>query len=115
MTTRADAYTLYSDSYSHTDGVEDVTYTPVHPSGAAVTDVKALRGDLSRQELFRGSVAGIEPTDLIFTLWDATLSGNTPTGGDVITDADNVSYTIRSASRAVWNTQWLCICYQQVT
>lgn len=114
MVTRSAAYILFANSYTHTDGVENVTYTPKHPAGAAVADVKALRGDLTQQEL-SGGIVGIEPTDLAFILWDSTLDGNEPTQGSVITDADDVAYTIRSAIRTLWNTQWRCICYQQVS
>lgn len=115
MTTQDAAYALYADDYQHVDGIEDVTYTPKNPSGAAVSSVKAKRGDLNRKEISLGGNVGIEPTDIVFTLYDTTLSSNEPKGGDQITDADAVAFTIRSATKQLFGTKWRCVCYRNPT
>jgi len=113
MTSRAEAYALYSGGYAFVDGVEDVTFTPANPAGSATTGVKALRGDLQRDAL-QGAVVMVEPATVVFTLWDATLSGNTPRGGDLITDAASNGYRVVSVVRQVWDTQWKCVCQPEV-
>jgi len=113
MTSRSAAYTLYSGSHAFVDGVETVTYTPANPTGAAVADVKALRGDLQQQPL-TGNVVQFEPAAVEFVLWDATLAGSTPAGGDLITDESNSRFRVTSVVRQMWDTQWKCICQPEV-
>jgi len=105
----------HGGDHAFIDGVETVTFTPID-GGAAVATAKALRDELSFREVLVGAPLGIEPKDIVFVLWDSTLSSNEPDGGCTITDGASVVYTIISARR--WgpaNTQWRCICRKQVS
>lgn len=106
----------YSGDHAHADGVETVTFTPQNPVGSAVTTVKALRANLSRPELaFVGGGLGIEPEWIVWILFSATLGGNTPKGGDIITDASADVWTILNLTKRPDETQWRAVCRKRVT
>ncbi len=113
MTSRSAAYSLYSGSYAFVDGVEDVTFTPAGSGSTPVTAVKALRGNW-RREAATGVVVKFEPETLEFVLWDATLAGAAPAGGDLITDGGGNRFRVVSAQRQMWDTQWRCLCQAEV-
>jgi len=100
------------------DGIETVTVTQRNADGttAADADAKALRGELSHRELGIGGPAGIEPTDIVWKVWSATLTNATPKRGGTITDSGSTVWTILSltertiGSVSIWHR---CICRKQ--
>ena len=94
-----------ADSWQHVEGVETVTFTPQNPQAASIENVKAKRRVLSRANLSQfGGVIGLSPDDVPFHLWVSTLGGVTPKQGDLVTDGDQVTYTIQAAISAVHAT-----------
>lgn len=104
-----------ADAHSVIEGVEDVTFTPQNPAGAAIANVKALRRELSKSAQYLGAAAGIEPTDVPWHLWSATLGGLAPKPGDKITDAAGTSWRIISSTFSPRTSRWRCTCRQDAT
>lgn len=101
-----------ADDYLGMDGVEEITFTPQTPVATAINSVKAIRGPLGRPQAVFGQQVGISPSDVVFNLWVSTM-GDTPPDvnpGDLITDADNIAYTVISCQLKTLRTRWQCVC-----
>jgi hypothetical protein len=101
-----------SDDWRLIDGIELVTFTPGNPTGVPVAGVRALRRVLQRNEISALAMLGVEPDDLVWHLWDATLAGAIPRNGDTITDSAAVTWTILALGHATLDTRWRAICRQ---
>lgn len=111
--------TIISDiagDWQHIEGVEEVTFTPQNPAGAAIANVKALRRQLSRGAQFLGGAAGIEPTDVPWHLWKYGAAGaeklTSVKPGDKITESGGTSWRIISFTFSPRTNRWQCICRQ---
>ena len=96
----------YSGEWQYIEGVEDVMLLMKNPQKAPVAEVKALRGDPSRKEVSAASSYGWPAVDMVFVLWVETMSGYEPTHGDKVKDAENVTWTILSASKEKFGAQY---------
>jgi hypothetical protein len=103
-----------SESWKFVEGVEEVTFTPQNPPAAAVPNVKAKRRVLNRRSIQQFAAVALEPDDLVFHLWVATLGGLTPKGGDKLTDAAGGHYTIVNLALESLQKRWRCLCRKQV-
>ena len=111
MTVAADIAT----DWQHVDGIEDVTYTRRLPSGDATDAAKAHRESLNFRETMLNGPAGLQPTDIVWVLWAATLA-YTPSQGDTITDSAADVWAILSATGATIGAtaiKYRCICRKQ--
>lgn len=114
--TIAITYDGLKNAWQQFDGIEEVTFTPRQRTGAvAATGVKALRRTLDKNDLAFGSAGGVDlgPEDMIWHLWDVSLTGLKPQSQDFITDSDGVVYKILSASQQTLKTRWRCLCRKQ--
>jgi hypothetical protein len=96
------------------DGVEEVTITPDTPAATAVTGVKALQRQLTRQDVFFGAPAGVSPSDTVFHVWASTLGAVTTINPeDKLTQAGPIVWRIISAQYSPITGRWRCICRKQ--
>jgi len=100
--------------HSVIDGTETVTVTPQNPTGTADSSVTALRRQLSRRELQFSGIIGLTPDDMVWHLWETTMSMSSVKAGDLITDSASVVFTILSASKDTLGTRWRCPCRKQI-
>jgi hypothetical protein len=97
-----------SDDCMLVDGTETVTLR----GSATVSVAGAKRGLLLKNELASGAL-GLEPSDLAWSLPEASLAGTQPRPGDAIEDATGTRWTILHASRAPLTALWRTLCRQQ--
>jgi hypothetical protein len=101
-----------ANDYIFIDGIEDVTFQArlanQSASGSAVAGVKALARVVNYRSRQDFESVGLTSTDLVFHLWDSTLSGNSPKEDDTITRADGSVWTILAASLETLGTRWRC-------
>lgn len=91
------------------DGIEDVTLTP-QPTGSPVTGVKALRRGLNHDEMtLMSETVGLEEDDMVWVLWDESLSGAAPQTGDTITDGDTNVWTIQGLAKVTMGSRWRAV------
>lgn len=99
--------------YAYQDGVETVALLDGDSSTTLDASLSAVRGRLGYRELATG--IGIQPGDITWTLWAATMAV-TPAAGNVVQDSDSVKWTIQSVdteylgSTAIKHT---CVCRRQ--
>jgi hypothetical protein len=100
------------------DGVEEVTVTnrkhDASADGAAANGVKALRRVLKRSEINAYGDLRLEPTDIVWNLWVATLGGLTPSFGSTITDSAGAIWQVIALDLVTMGTRWRCVCRKNV-
>lgn len=99
-----------ADDYEDFDWTETVTFQARNPTGTADSTVTALRRVLSRRDLAFDNGVGLQPDDLVFILFSATLGSNAPKSGDIITDSSGQVYTILSVEKGTLGSKWRCVC-----
>jgi len=103
----------YSGDHAFIDGVETVTHTPI-ATGTGDSSVEALRGTVDQlPPTFSDSLA-VMPDDVVFILWNVTLTATRVENKDQIKDSDNVVYQVRLARESSDGSQWVCVCRKQV-
>lgn len=101
--------------YLHIDGIETVTFTDL--DGNATTNVKGLRGELTYREQGLQAVGSFQDAEVAWELWSATLGGEVPIAGCIVTDADSIGYSILSAREVaigLESIKWRCLCKKRV-
>jgi hypothetical protein len=93
-----------SGDFAVFDGTETMTYR--QPGRSPVTVAGVLREQLSTRELTAGAKIGLQPADVPFNLPGPNLSGVVPAGGDTITDATGVAFTVLSTSYELLTQQY---------
>ena len=96
-----------STDYTLIEGVESVTIQPQNPEAAAITSVKGLMRAMGGNPLIN-AIVGIDPNDVTWHLWVATLQGYSPVNGDKITAADGTEYSITSAGESLRSGRVIC-------
>jgi hypothetical protein len=96
-------------------GVVTVSHTGT--GGTVTSGVAALIDDAgpNYKEITVG-VAGIESTDTVWWLWDATLDSVTPERGGKITETGGTVWTILSVNPVRCEgtvVKWRCVCREQ--
>ena len=94
------------------DGVETVTLSRQHPAAANVEGVKALRRQLSINQMayLGGGAAGIDTDGTVFHLFEVTMGGAKVDDGDLIVDADGTSYSVHAVSYSPQTSRYRCVC-----
>lgn len=105
--------TLYDLEYQNIQAVETVTFKPRNPTEADVPSVKALQVSLSKEELLWVGSLGQERVIGGWTLWNSTMSGKKPKGGDQFEQSDGTDWTILQVARHKLGSQWRVIAYQE--
>lgn len=108
------------DDFTIFDGLETVTLTPQNAAGTPVTGVQALRRALNTRTISMFSDVAIEPTDVPIILFvgnadNVSLAGTVPKGGDKLTDAADVNWTIKSVAQQTMQSRHTCLCKKQVS
>lgn len=110
MTTRAEAYSMYATEYVDFDGVEEVTITSVDDADLEITGVMAKQLPLEHAARPAGGMeSDVESIERKWIIFDATLDGETPEHGWILTQTNGDAWTMgRSIQRLRWDTQWHC-------
>lgn len=108
------------DDFTIFDGLETVTLTPKNVDASPITGVQALRRAQNRQTISLFGDLAIEPTDVPFILFvgsaaNPSLAGAVPKGGDWITDADGIKWTIKGIGKQTLASRYTCLCKLQPT
>ncbi len=109
--------TISSDiagDWQYIEGVESVSLTPQNPAAATIPGIKALRRVLTRGAIIAFAAIALEPQDVPWHLWVATLHGVTPKNGDLITDGDGQKWTILAVSLETRKSRYRCLTRKQV-
>lgn len=105
---------LIKSDWQKFDGVEDVTLTRKHPSGAAVPAVKALRRQLSiGQRTYLGGTLGLTPRSCVWHLWEdpaLEAAGAKVSVDDTITDASGQVWIILDLTYSHMTSRYRTIC-----
>lgn len=104
--------TAYAADYAHFDGYELVTFTEQNPAGTPVTSVPAIRYPVGESLIGSGDL-GSEDYDVVFHLWNGSLSTAVPKNGDIVTDASSVVWTVITSSKRGYEPQWELRCRKQ--
>jgi hypothetical protein len=113
MATRSELYDLYANDWQALDKVETVTFTTVQ--GEEVATAKAKRLGPDKPARSASGQFGHQPAMVRWRLFDNTLDGHEPHQRCTITDEDGVVFTIETAGRGYYDTQWDCSCVRQVS
>ena len=104
--TRAQGYALYANEYLYMDNVEAVTITSVDDPALLIENVYAkplpFTHDVTNTEL-----GEVDKRHMAWILFVATLGGQEPRRGWVLTRADGSAYSLKEGfTRHRWDTQW---------
>jgi hypothetical protein len=105
---------MVAADYEFDDEAESVTYTPLTGDPATVA---AKRTELSHREASLGGPAGIQPTDVVWIVFAATITA-IPVRSATITDSDSDVWTVQSVTtRSFAGTpyEYRCICRKRAT
>lgn len=107
----AEQYALYKNDYLAMDGVETVTLTPAPGiTGTAYNAAKAKFGELTRRELLRLAPELLAaPYDGVAILFTESLNSLIPEARYLITRGTGEKWTVQSAARIAFGTQYLCV------
>ncbi|MCI0358645.1 MAG: hypothetical protein L0211_09185 [Planctomycetaceae bacterium] len=94
------------------EGVETVRVRPQDPEQAEVTNVKGLRKAMGGNPLVNATL-GIDPNDVVWHVWQATLEGVELKNGDLIFDSQQAEWTVLSVGQSVRSGRFICICRQR--
>jgi len=109
--------TLASDiqaDYVFVDGIETVTHTAL--SGGVTAIARGNRSELSYREIMAGGPAGIQPTDVVWTIWATTVPAG-PAQEETITDSAGSVWKILSVGAVCLGSvaiKYRCVCRKQV-
>lgn len=109
MTVAADIAAYWSTDVE----AESVTY---NYAAASLSGVKGKRTGLSRKEVALSGPAGLEPTDIVWEIGAATMSGTEPNTGGEITDSASAVWSVLSWSALTIGATvvaYRCICKKQ--
>jgi hypothetical protein len=95
--------------FSIFDGIELVTYDPV--TGSTVNNIRGVRRPLtqSRQRKVERYIE-LEPTDVVFHLDGGPLAFTQLVAGDVVTDAESVTYSVLFVERQTLDNSVVTVC-----
>lgn len=103
-----------SGDWQYIEGIESVEVLPQNSEGAKIPGVKALRRTMGGNPLVNAT-AGIDPSDVDWHLWSATMQGYEPKNGDLITAAnDGSKWTILAVGQSLRTGRFICTCRQRV-
>lgn len=103
-----------SGDWKYIEGIETVEVLPQNDEGAKIPGVKALRQAMGGNPLVNAT-AGIDPSDVNWHLWSATMQAYEPKNGDIITAAnDGTTWTIMAVGQSLRTGRFICTCRQRV-
>lgn len=103
-----DFLTEIPNDYLIFDGQFTASYTQ---NGSTISVAGVTQQKLSLEELqMLGGAIGMEPTLRAFSLPTPTLAGVVPQGGDMLVDAESVSWSVKSADESRLGTRWIVYC-----
>ena len=103
------------DDYLQLDGLEPLALGQGNLDPLTVNN--CLRETLSQRDVrfLTSAGLGVQPGDLVLTLWAPELGSAKPSPGDRLTDAAGQSYTIQSSEFSPRTQRYRTICRQAVT
>jgi hypothetical protein len=111
----------YESDWQCIDGVEECGYifsTQRTTDLTAPTEGVAVKRTAPNKSDFISATVEILSTDLVFTIWQATLVDGTTlieVQPDDALDCDDAKWIIKSAKNLVDSAQWRCICFRSQT
>lgn len=107
----ASQYDMYKHTWQSFPDIGEVTY---HDTNQTATGVKARKCLPRQSELARVDPFAAQVDYATFIVWDATLGGVTLKGNGKLTWTDESVWTIQALWKEHFETQWRCLCRQDI-